>query len=112
MGARMTSFPRRTRLAVSAAAVLYAIGLFGAPGPTAVAAEATAAPTRPAANAHGDAAAGAITVAGSGEAKAKPTLLEIEARITGSGELVNDTLTKYRETRRRALDAIKALNIP
>src|SRR5688500_12175951 len=94
---------RRARALLAPLAAVMALGV-GIPG-AAAADEARVSPAVAAAPDTGR----AITVGGAGEAKSKPNLLEIDARITGSGELVNDTLTKYRETRRRALEAIKAL---
>jgi uncharacterized protein YggE len=53
-----------------------------------------------------------ITVIGSGEAKARPTAVEMSAVVTGEAELAADAVVKYRDTRRRAVKAIEDLKIP
>ena len=53
-----------------------------------------------------------ITVTGSGEAKARPTVVEMNAVVTGEAELAADAVVKYRDTKRRALKAIGDLKIP
>jgi uncharacterized protein YggE len=53
-----------------------------------------------------------ITVTGTGEAKARPTVVEIGAIVAGEAELTNDAMVKYRDAKKRATTAIDALKIP
>jgi uncharacterized protein YggE len=53
-----------------------------------------------------------ITVVGTGEAKAKPTTVEIGAIVAGEAELTNDAMVKYRDAKKRATTAIEGLKIP
>jgi uncharacterized protein YggE len=52
-----------------------------------------------------------ISVAGSGEVKAKPKVVEINATVTGDAELAADAIVKYRDARRRAVDALNGLKL-
>lgn len=52
-----------------------------------------------------------ILVAGTGVAKAKPTVVELGGTVTGDAELASDAITKYRDNRQRAIDAIENLKI-
>src|SRR5262245_31149064 len=54
---------------------------------------------------------GGISVLGMGEVKARPNKVEIGVRITGSGELSNDAIVKFTESRRRTLSAFEKLKI-
>src|SRR5688500_17476835 len=58
------------------------------------------------------AAARTITVAGTGQAKAKPTQVEFSATVSGEAELASDAIVKHRDTKRRALKAIEGLKLP
>lgn len=53
-----------------------------------------------------------ITVTGTGEAKAKPTTVEIGAIVAGEAELTNDAMVKYRDAKKRATTAIEGLKVP
>ena len=50
-----------------------------------------------------------ITVAGEGEVKGKPTVIEIGATISGNAELAADAIVKYRDAKRRATEALEKL---
>lgn len=52
-----------------------------------------------------------ILVAGTGEAKAKPNVVELGGTVSGDAELASDAITKYRDNRQRAIDAIENLKI-
>lgn len=52
-----------------------------------------------------------ITVAGTGRAKAKPTVVELSAVVSAEAELASDAIVKHRDTKRRALKAIEGLNL-
>jgi uncharacterized protein YggE len=52
-----------------------------------------------------------ILVAGSGEAKARPNLVELGGTVSGDAELASDAITKYRDNRQRAVEAIENLKI-
>jgi uncharacterized protein YggE len=52
-----------------------------------------------------------ISVAGSGEVKAKPNVVEINAGVTGEAELAADAIVKYRDSRRRAVEALNGLKL-
>jgi uncharacterized protein YggE len=52
-----------------------------------------------------------ISVAGSGVVKAKPKVVEINATVTGDAELAADAIVKYRDARRRAVDALNGLKL-
>jgi len=52
-----------------------------------------------------------ITVSGLGTATARPGIVEIHALVTGDGELASDASVRYRDARRRAVEAIEGLRI-
>lgn len=52
-----------------------------------------------------------ISVAGTGEVKAKPKVVQIDATVTGDAELAADAIVKYRDARRRAVDALNGLKL-
>jgi uncharacterized protein YggE len=53
-----------------------------------------------------------ITVIGQGQAKGKPTVVEISAQVSGEAELTADAIVKYRDARKRAVDAIEQMKLP
>jgi uncharacterized protein YggE len=53
-----------------------------------------------------------ITVTGEGTVKARPSTAEILATVTGEGELAADANVKYADARKKAVDAINAMNNP
>jgi hypothetical protein len=53
-----------------------------------------------------------IGVAGAGEVKARPTVVEITASVTGDAELAADAIVKYRDAKRRGVDALDGLKLP
>lgn len=53
-----------------------------------------------------------ITVSGQGQAKGKPSLVELQAQVGGEAELTADAIVKYRDARKRAIEAIENLKIP
>jgi uncharacterized protein YggE len=52
-----------------------------------------------------------ILVAGTGEAKSKPNVVELGGTVSGDAELASDAITKYRDNRQRAIEAIDNLKI-
>jgi uncharacterized protein YggE len=52
-----------------------------------------------------------IAVAGSGESKGKPSIVELSGVVTGEAELASDAITKYRDNRQRAVEAMDNLKI-
>jgi uncharacterized protein YggE len=52
-----------------------------------------------------------IAVQGIGERVAKPNNVELELRIAGSAEIFGDALVKYRDVKRRTLEAYQALGL-
>ena len=54
---------------------------------------------------------GGISVYGTGETSAKPDLVEISLRANASAELTADALVKYRDTKRRTLEAFEKLKL-
>ncbi len=52
-----------------------------------------------------------IAVAGRGEAKGKPGIVELSGTVTGEAELASDAITKYRDNRQRAIEALENLKI-
>lgn len=52
-----------------------------------------------------------ISVSGVAEAKGKPTLVEIGTTVAGDSELAADAIVKYRDARRRAVEALQGLKI-
>src|SRR4051812_36487033 len=59
----------------------------------------------------GSGAGEGISVAGSGEVKAKPTTVELNATVSGDAELAADAIVKYRDARRRAVEALNGLKL-
>jgi uncharacterized protein YggE len=53
-----------------------------------------------------------ITVSASGEVKAKPTVVEIGATVSADAELTADAIVKYREAKKKGVDAITNLKMP
>jgi uncharacterized protein YggE len=53
-----------------------------------------------------------ITVSGSGEVKSKPNVVEISATVSGDAELAADAIVKYRDARRRGVEALNGLKLP
>lgn len=76
-----------------------------------VLAAAAALPVRAEEPAGGGGGGEGISVAGSGEVKAKPKVVEINATVTGDAELAADAIVKYRDARRRAVDALNGLKL-
>ncbi len=58
-----------------------------------------------------DAADRTITVTGAGEIHARPSVVELVGIVKGDAELAEDAVVKYRDNRRRAVEAIEALAI-
>jgi uncharacterized protein YggE len=56
--------------------------------------------------------ASTITVSGSGEAKGRPTVVEMGATVSGEAELAADAVVKFKDARRRAVKAIEDLKLP
>jgi uncharacterized protein YggE len=52
-----------------------------------------------------------IMVSGAGQAKAKPSVIELNATVTGEAELANDAIVKYRDAKKRAIKALEGLKI-
>lgn len=52
-----------------------------------------------------------ISVYGSGETVAKPDVVEISLRATAAAELTGDAIIKYRDTKRRTLEAFDKLKL-
>src|SRR4051812_14135584 len=52
-----------------------------------------------------------ITVIGNGEAKSRPTQVEIGALVAGDAELAADAIVKYRDAKKHAVDALQALKL-
>lgn len=52
-----------------------------------------------------------ISVYGNGEMVAKPNVVEISLRATAAAELTADAIVKYRDTKRRTLEAFDKLNL-
>jgi uncharacterized protein YggE len=52
-----------------------------------------------------------IAVAGTGESKGKPSIVELSGTVTGEAELASDAITKYRDNRQRAVEAMDNLKI-
>jgi uncharacterized protein YggE len=52
-----------------------------------------------------------ITVYGEGEVTARPNLVEIDLRASGSAELTADAIIKYQDSKRRTLEAFSALKM-
>ncbi|HUY32129.1 MAG TPA: SIMPL domain-containing protein [Pirellulales bacterium] len=54
---------------------------------------------------------GGISVYGTGETSAKPDLVEISLRANATAELTADALVKYKDTKRRTLEAFEKLKL-
>ena len=52
-----------------------------------------------------------ITVFGTGEARAKPNVVEVDLRVSGAAELSGDAIVKYRDAKKRTLAVIEALKM-
>lgn len=52
-----------------------------------------------------------LTVTATGVARAKPTQVELTASVSGEAELAKDALVKYRDSKRRAIEALGKLEI-
>ena len=52
-----------------------------------------------------------ITVNGSGEVKGRPTQVQITATVSGDAELAADAIVKYRDARRRGMEALERLKM-
>ena len=52
-----------------------------------------------------------ITVSASGEVKSKPTVVEIGATVTAEAELTADAIVKYREAKKKGIDALTNLKM-
>lgn len=52
-----------------------------------------------------------IAVQGLGERVAKPNQVELDLRVAGSAEIFGDALVKYRDVKRRTLEAYQALGL-
>lgn len=64
------------------------------------------------ADAAGDGTDRTITVTGAGDAKGRPTLVEMSAVVTGEAELAADAVVKFKDARRRAVKALEDLKVP
>src|SRR5690348_14981796 len=53
-----------------------------------------------------------ITVIGNGEAKSRPTQVEISGLVAGDAELAADAIVKYRDAKKHAVDALNNLKLP
>lgn len=53
-----------------------------------------------------------ITVSASGEVKGKPTVVEIGATVSAEAELTADAIVKYKEAKKKGVDAINNLKMP
>ena len=52
-----------------------------------------------------------IAVYGTGELPARPNLVEIDLRVSGKAELTGDALVKYRDSKKRVLEALDKLKL-
>lgn len=52
-----------------------------------------------------------ITVSGTGEVKAKPNVVEIDLQSAGTAELTGDAIVKFRDAKRRTIEAFAKLNM-
>lgn len=52
-----------------------------------------------------------ITVSGTGEVKGKPNAVEFELKAGGMAELTGDAIVKYRDSKRRTLEAFQKLKL-
>ena len=53
-----------------------------------------------------------IAVTGIGEVSVKPNVAEVDIRSQATAELTNDAIVKYKESRRRTMEAFQKLKIP
>lgn len=56
-------------------------------------------------------ASGGITVYGSAQHNARPNLVEIDLRTSGTAELTDDALVKYHDAKKRTVEAFDALKL-
>lgn len=56
-------------------------------------------------------AADTLTIVATGVAHTKPTQVELTASVSGEAELAKDALVKYRDAKRRAIEAIGKLDV-
>lgn len=52
-----------------------------------------------------------ITVTGAGSVAGRPGIVELSAVVSGEGELASDASVRYRDARRRAVDALERLKV-
>src|SRR5262245_19906819 len=52
-----------------------------------------------------------IAVSGTGELSAKPTMVEIDLHLSGKAELTGDALVKYRDAKKRTIEALDKLKL-
>jgi uncharacterized protein YggE len=52
-----------------------------------------------------------ISVYGTGELSARPNMVEIDLRVAGKAELTGDALVKYRDAKKRVLEALEKLKL-
>ncbi len=52
-----------------------------------------------------------ISVSGAGELSARPNLVEIDLHVAGKAELTGDALVKYRDAKKRVLEALDKLKL-
>lgn len=93
----------RARVSKALMSALASVGLLVA---------ASVAPAQPPGPGSGDGGDRGITVTGAGEVKVKPTTVQIPAIVKGDAELAADAIVKYRDARRRAVEALEKLKIP
>jgi uncharacterized protein YggE len=59
-----------------------------------------------------NAAGEGIAVYGTGELTARPNMVEIDLHVSGKAELTGDALVKYRDSKKRLLEALDKLKLP
>ena len=59
-----------------------------------------------------NAAGEGIAVYGTGELTARPNMVEIDLHVSGKAELTGDALVKYRDAKKRLLEALDKLKLP
>ncbi len=52
-----------------------------------------------------------IAVYGTGELSARPNMVEVDLRVSGKAELTGDALVKYRDAKKRVLEALDKLKV-
>ncbi|WP_010584957.1 SIMPL domain-containing protein [Schlesneria paludicola] len=52
-----------------------------------------------------------IVVEGTGEVRSVPNIVEINLRLSAKGELTDDAVVKHRDSKKRAIETFKALNL-